>query len=99
MCTVAIVGNGPNDHIPNLQPFIDEVDIWIGADRGAYLLAEQQIPIDYAVGDFDSVSERERSKINALVREMMIFPSMKNETDLEIALEKAYELQSDKIYL
>src|SRR5690625_3307918 len=99
MCVVAIMGNGPMDHVPDLEQYKDEEDIWIGADRGALMLTENGIIIDYAVGDFDSVNVKQKAKILEKSTQLVTYPSVKNETDLEIALQKAFELQPKEIYL
>lgn len=99
MCTVAIMGNAPEDLIPDLKKYEDEVDIWIGADRGALILIEKGISVSYAMGDFDSIHEKQREIIAGKTDCFEIHPSEKNETDLELALQKAFELNPEKIYL
>ncbi|AXI09039.1 thiamine diphosphokinase [Oceanobacillus sp. 143] len=99
MTVVAIVGNGPEELIPEFNPYIDKVDYWIGADRGAFVLAQKEIPIKYAVGDFDSIDEREKVIIRETADNYEEYQSEKDETDLEIALLKAFELNPDEIYL
>ncbi|WP_339227651.1 thiamine diphosphokinase [Oceanobacillus sp. FSL K6-2867] len=99
MKAVAIVGNGPAGLVPNLDLFKDEIDSWIGADRGAYLIAEHGIPIEYAVGDFDSIDEYEKEVISRNAANMEKHPTEKDETDMEIALNQAYAMNPSKIYL
>ncbi|MBM7598640.1 thiamine pyrophosphokinase [Virgibacillus halotolerans] len=99
MKTIGIVGNGPLELHPDYQLFMEEIDIWIGADRGALTLAENNIPIEYAVGDFDSINEQEQSFIQRKAVYFKKYPVEKNETDLEIALSVAYMLQPSTIYL
>ncbi|WP_373895979.1 thiamine diphosphokinase [Virgibacillus sp. CBA3643] len=99
MVSVAITGNGPVELHPDFQAFIMEVDIWIGADRGALTLTKNKIPIEYAVGDFDSINEEEKDAIQKNTNFFEQHPPEKDETDLELALQKAYDLHPDKIYL
>lgn len=99
MVSVAIVGNGPVELHPDFQHFMSEIDIWIGADRGALTLTKSQIPIEYAVGDFDSINEEEKGAIQKNTNFFEEYPPEKDETDLQLALRKAYELHPDKIYL
>lgn len=99
MKTVGIVGNGPIALQPDYQIFQQEIDIWIGADRGALTLAENDIPIDYAVGDFDSIDEKEQAIIKCKAANYRKYPVEKDETDLEIALAAAYQLDPATIYL
>jgi thiamine pyrophosphokinase len=96
---VAIMGNGPLDHLPDLSRYTDEVDVWIGADRGALTLVEHGITVSYAVGDFDSIDADQRRTIEKTAVHFEIYPVEKDQTDMEIALQKAFELQPEKIYL
>lgn len=99
MSIVGIVANGPIDYIPNLKQYKDKINIWIGADRGSLHLLKNDININYAVGDFDSIDEQQKKLIKQNTVSINEFPSEKNETDLEIAIEKAIELKPEKIYL
>ena len=67
----------------------------IGVDSAVDSLIEQGIKIDLAVGDFDSISSLEilkNIKNDQLNKE-------KDETDTEVALSKAYQLNPDYVYL
>ncbi|MFC2950153.1 thiamine diphosphokinase [Virgibacillus sediminis] len=99
MTVVGIVGNGPPALCADLAKFTEHVDVWIGADRGAMTLVEQQMPVDFAVGDFDSVDDQQMSLIKQAAASYEGYPSEKDETDLEIALLKAFDLQPHTIYL
>ncbi|MFC3040287.1 thiamine diphosphokinase [Virgibacillus xinjiangensis] len=99
MTIVGIVGNGPPALCADLANFADHIDIWIGADRGALTLMEQQLPLHYAVGDFDSVEFEQRVRIEKAAEVFEEHPSDKDETDLEIALLQAYALHPQTIYL
>jgi len=99
MKTVGIVGNGPVDLLPDLSSFKDKINYWIGADRGAYELALNGLPITYAVGDFDSLTEEEKLVIFKHSKYSEEYPAEKDETDIELALNKAFTLNPDIIYL
>lgn len=99
MKTVAIVGNGPAHLLPDFHLYKDKIDIWIGADGGALQLAENNIPLQYAVGDFDSITKEEEQQIEDYADFFKAYPVEKDETDLEIALKKALELDPASIYL
>ncbi|WP_067730871.1 thiamine diphosphokinase [Oceanobacillus damuensis] len=99
MKSVGIVGNGPDNLLPDLHLFKDKVDVWIGADRGAFILAELNIPLKFAVGDFDSINANEKSLIKKYASHIEEYPSEKDETDIEIALNRAFELEPENIYL
>lgn len=99
MKTVAIMGSGPLNHIPNLQLYQNDIDLWIGADRGSLTLIEHSIHVDCAVGDFDSINRDQRKIIEHNASQFESYPAEKDQTDIEIALWKAFELKPDKIYL
>ncbi|WP_174613230.1 thiamine diphosphokinase [Virgibacillus ihumii] len=99
MVSVGIVGNGPLEHIPSLQDFQDSVDVWIGADRGALTIIENNLRPVFAAGDFDSITEMERERIERNSDAFLEYPVEKDQTDLEIALWQAYDLNPDCIYL
>lgn len=99
MCVVAIVGSGPVDYLPDLALYEAEVDVWIGADRGALAIVERGITVDYAVGDFDSVTAEEKTIIIEAALQVNEYASEKDATDLEIALDKAYDIGAKKVYL
>lgn len=99
MSHIAIIGGGPSSLIPDLSNYKDIIDVWIGADRGAWTLVENNMPLNFAVGDFDSITESERNSVKEYAVAFDAHPVEKDQTDLEIALNKAYELQPEKIYL
>src|SRR5690625_3803021 len=99
MPTVAIMGNGPIDRIPKLSFYKDEIDVWIGADRGALTLVENGITVNYSLGDFDSVDAKQREMIINHTIHFDASPVEKDKTDLEIALDRAFEIKPEKLYL
>ncbi|WP_164669050.1 thiamine diphosphokinase [Virgibacillus doumboii] len=99
MVRIGIIGGGPSSLIPDLSVYRNEIDIWIGADRGALTLADNNMQLDYAVGDFDSITEIEKQRLKQRAKSFEAHPVEKDQTDLEIALGKAYDLQPEKIYL
>ncbi len=63
-----------------------DCDFLVGVDYGAYQLAKEKIPMDLAIGDFDSVTEEELNLIEDYAKEIVKLPAHKNETDSEAAL-------------
>ncbi|MFD1067184.1 thiamine diphosphokinase [Oceanobacillus locisalsi] len=98
MKRAGIVGNGPRWYLPHLLSYQEDVDFWIGADRGAFYLAEQGLPVDIALGDFDSVSADEYTVIEKHAVHFDQHPSMKNQTDLEIAVDAALANGADQLF-
>lgn len=96
---IGIVAGGPKQALADLKLYLDEIDIWIGADTGAYYLLEAHLPIDCAVGDFDSVDASTRSRIEKNATIFKQYPKEKNETDLELAVEAAISYKPVSIIL
>lgn len=96
---VGIIAGGPEDLLPDLSAYVNDIDVWIGADRGAVVLLEKGLPIDYAIGDFDSIADPQRKSLETKAKVFRKYPSEKNETDLELAIIQAIELQPQSVYL
>lgn len=88
---IAIVGGGPKAYLPDLTEYKEEMILWIGADQGAEVLLEHGIIPDIAIGDFDSVTQISLSEIKQKAKQMEIYPNEKDETDLELAINKSLE--------
>jgi thiamine pyrophosphokinase len=99
MKKVGIVGGGPTRDLPNLSDFNYPEMIWIGADQGTMYLLDQGIKPNMAVGDFDSISEQQLALLQKQVDQFYQYPAEKDETDLELALLKAIEMEAEEIYL
>lgn len=99
MAVIGIMASGPVDHLPELDMYQQEVDTWIAADRGALTLIEKGVAVTYALGDFDSVTAEQRKIVQENATYFEAFPVEKDETDLEIAIQKALELCPEKVYL
>ncbi|MGT2926499.1 thiamine diphosphokinase [Streptococcus cuniculipharyngis] len=70
----------------DLSYFSRGFDGFVGVDRGCLALLQAGLPLDLAVGDFDSVSEEERQLILAQAKQLVRAKAEKNETDTELAL-------------
>ncbi|WP_407923766.1 thiamine diphosphokinase [Cohnella fermenti] len=71
---------------------IAEDDYRIGADSGALFLAERGIRPHLALGDFDSIDERELALVRAMSDETLGFdPVDKDWTDTELAVREAID--------
>jgi thiamine pyrophosphokinase len=73
---------------------INENGIYYGVDKGAFFLAHNKIMMEYAIGDFDSVSEEEFILIKEYAKRIIVLNKEKNETDLEEAINLAIKNQS-----
>ena len=61
----------------------------IAADRGLMVADRLNLPLDFIVGDFDSVSKEILQKYEKLSTPIQTFPREKDKTDTQIAIELA----------
>ena len=85
MVKIVVVAGGDSSLLPKNQ------DIYLGVDGGCLKLLEQGLPLDIAVGDFDSVSEVDLRKIQVQAKQVVQSVPEKNDTDLELALKTVFE--------
>ena len=85
MVKIVVVAGGDSSLLPKNQ------DIYLGVDGGCLKLLEQGLPLDIAVGDFDSISEVDFRKIQAQAKQVVQSVPEKNDTDLELALKAVFE--------
>ncbi|AST94343.1 MULTISPECIES: thiamine diphosphokinase [Sutcliffiella] len=84
---IHIVAGGPVENMPNLHEWVGENVVWVGVDRGTWILQKEYgiIP-DKAFGDFDSVSHDELMELKKKTTNLFLLPSEKDEIDTEIAV-------------
>lgn len=63
--------------------------MYIAADRGLMVADRLDLPLDYILGDFDSISEELLMKYRKKSIPILTFPAKKDKTDTEIAIEMA----------
>lgn len=97
MPTIAIVGGGPLEGIPSLGSYAPEVDFWIGADEGAIYVINQSLPLQMAVGDFDSITKSEKQQLHSKAKSIKTYPEEKKETDLELSIMHAIDFEPSLI--
>mgnify|MGYP000843673858 FL=1 len=73
-----------------IDSFQMDFDLFVGVDRGSLFLIEQGICPDLAVGDFDSVSEKELALIYSQSKEVLQAQPEKDDTDLELAVKAVF---------
>lgn len=71
---------------------------YIGVDSGALLLMKENIPIRFAVGDFDSMTEDEFKMLQGTCQ-IIKHPVQKNETDSELAISLCQQMGYEEIVL
>jgi thiamine pyrophosphokinase len=97
MTVYGIVAGGPKALLPCLQS--QNVDYWIGCDRGCLYILEAGLPLFRAIGDFDSVSDEERQLIEKHAKQMQVFPTDKDDSDLELAIKSLSNRPEDSLIL
>ncbi|MGB9694855.1 MAG: thiamine diphosphokinase [Caldisericaceae bacterium] len=95
MKKIIIVGNGAKNSYDFLTKLCDGSELIIGVDGGAETLINYKIPFQVAIGDFDSISNRD------LIRNIrsIEYPRQKDYSDTELALKYAVELKPNEIVL
>ena len=92
---VAICSGGPvHEAAFSLTP-----DVWIGVDRGALYLVDKGIKPDSIVGDFDSITAEEFARISEAVDHIEQFQAEKDETDTDLALQKALTYEPHEVLI
>ena len=85
MVNIGVLAGGDSSLLPKDQ------ELYVGVDGGCLKLLEQGLPLDMAVGDFDSISETDLSKIRTQAKQVVQSVPEKNDTDLELALKAVFK--------
>ncbi|MTH52698.1 thiamine diphosphokinase [Bacillus mangrovi] len=89
MKKIYIAAGGPERLLPDLEQENGEGINWVGVDRGVLYLSERSIPMVEAIGDFDSITAEEREALENRHLSLNMYPSEKDKTDTELALDWA----------
>ncbi|HHT7814795.1 TPA: thiamine diphosphokinase [Streptococcus suis] len=95
MIKIAVIAGGSFDCLPK------PADLYVGVDAGSLRLLDHSLPLDWAIGDFDSVTPEELGRIKDQAERFLQAPAEKDDTDLELALKeifKAYPQAQVRIY-
>lgn len=79
--------------------FINEDDFVIGVDGGSALLLERNIPLDLAVGDFDTAAPECVAALRSQGVPLEQLPEDKDVTDTDFAITKALERRPEEVLL
>ncbi|HEM4046859.1 TPA: thiamine diphosphokinase [Streptococcus suis] len=85
MIKIAVIAGGSFDCLP------EPADLYVGVDAGSLRLLDHSLPLDWAIGDFDSVTPEELGRIKDLAERFLQAPAEKDDTDLELALKKIFK--------
>ncbi len=72
---------------------------YIGADKGALILSDQNIRMVTAIGDFDSIEKSEMKRIEDSSDKIIQLNPIKDDSDSEAALNYALENGYDEIHM
>ena len=92
MESVIIVLNNRMD-IPNT-----DVD-YVGVESGAVALLDKSIPIKFAIGDFDSISEEDKKRLEEACEDFIELPREKDCTDSEAAIKECVKRGYNSIFI
>ena len=71
----------------------------IGVDMACSVLMENNIPIDLAIGDFDSLKGGSMNEVIDYSDRIIIFPSEKDYTDTYLAVKEALKMKHSEIVI
>lgn len=93
MKTIIIVAGGtpPKRVVP--------ANFIIGVDQGALWLLRHGMTPDVAIGDFDSVTKKQKKYIHDHVKKYIEYPPQKDETDLELAAFQAIKQKPKEVWI
>lgn len=84
MTKVAVFAGGDLDLLQT------DFDFFVGVDAGSLFVLEHDLPLDLAIGDFDSVSAADVERIRRKAGTVIQAPAEKDDTDLELALKTIF---------
>lgn len=79
MSRVLLVAGGNPSDWPTIEPAT--YDYFVGIDRGCLHLLEADLPLQLAVGDFDSLSREEYHFVQETAETLIQAPAEKDDTD------------------
>lgn len=94
---VILTAGGPEVELPDFSTL--PKGVFIGVDGGTVTLMNRGIEPAAAVGDFDSVTAEELAAINSQFPGLERVPAEKEETDTELALQKAMAFKPDQVII
>lgn len=96
---ILILGNGPWRGVESLPELAAQADYIIAADGGFAKARGLQVEVDLVIGDLDSLGSEERAALAESGLGTITFPKEKDQTDLELALDRAIALRPERVVL
>lgn len=99
MLRIIIFANGELPNINKPRTLLKDNDYVICADGGTRHASALDIKPDLVIGDMDSTEKGYLQKLQSDGVLIELFPQDKNETDLELAIQRAFELSPSEIVI
>jgi thiamine pyrophosphokinase len=99
MNRIIIFANGELADLNKARAILQEDDYIICADGGTRHALALDLKPDLIIGDMDSVEKADLKKLRGEGVSIELYPQDKNETDLELAINRAIELESKSIII
>lgn len=99
MNRIVIFANGELPDLEKARALLRSDDYIICADGGTHHALALGLTPNLVVGDMDSAEKNQLQKLQETGVEIELFPRDKNETDLELAVNKAIEMNSTEIII
>lgn len=78
---------------------VEDNDYIIGVDHACLKCQDLGIPLDLAIGDFDSVTKEEKASIETYAKDFEFYKARKDYTDTYLAITRALYIEHDEIIL
>ena len=99
MQRIIIFANGELPDLEKARPLLQSGDYIICADGGTRHAMALQIKPDLIIGDMDSAEKGQLQELQEAQVSMELFPHDKNETDLELAIQRAVAMNPAQIVI
>ena len=99
MQRIIIFANGELPDLNKARALVQKDNYIICADGGTRHALALHLQPDLIIGDMDSVEKAQLQKLNDAEVSIELFPHDKNETDLELAINRAIELNPEQIII
>jgi len=94
---IVIVANGIIGDASGSRAIAEGADLLLCADGGALHVLGWGLTPDVVIGDMDSLDAAHLEQLEAAGIELILYPPHKDETDLELALERALQEGASEI--
>ncbi|MFT3892945.1 MAG: thiamine diphosphokinase [Anaerolineales bacterium] len=99
MQRIIIFANGELPNIKRVRAFLQADDYIICADGGTRHALALKLKPDLVIGDMDSVKKSDWQRLKKDGISVELFPRDKNETDLELAINRAIDMKPEQIVI